>query len=114
MSVKHVIEYHNKMFEQYKELKETLEALEIQVTEDTAQAQLNNIENIKKMAEQVKANYDRISYIVFLLNQPNKEKKAQRYNKAEQKRLEKISEDNRLSGVMKENKAILDKLGGIK
>lgn len=25
-----------------------------------------------------------------------------------------ISEDNRLSGVMKENKAILDKLGGIK
>lgn len=114
MSVKHVIEYHNKIFEQYKDLKNTLEALETQVTEDTAKIQLDNIENIKKMAEQVRANYERISYIVFLLNQPNREKKAQRYNKAEQKRLDKISEDNRLSGVMKENKAILDKLGGIK
>lgn len=114
MSVKHVIEYHNKIFEQYKDLKNTLETLETQVTEDTAKVQLDNIENIKKMAEQVRANYERISYIVFLLNQPNREKKAQRYNKSEQKRLERISEDNRLFGVMKENKAILDRLGGIK
>ena len=114
MSVKHVKEYYNKIFEQYKDLKTTLETLESQITEDTAQAQLSNIDNIKKMTEQVKANYERIAYIMFLLYQPNRDKKAQRYNKSEQKRLERISEDNRLSGVMKENKAILDKLGGIK
>lgn len=114
MSVKHVKEYYNKIFEQYKDLSTTLETLEGQITEDTAQAQLNNIDNIKKMVEQVKANYERIAYIIFLLNQPNRDNKAQRYNKTEQKRLSQISEDNRLSGVMKENKEILDKLGGIK
>lgn len=114
MSVKHVKEYYNKIFGQYKELKTTIETLESQITEDTAQAQLSNIENIKRMTEQVKANYERIAYIIFLLNQPNRDKKAQRYNKAEQKRLSQISKDNRLSGVVKENKEILDKLGGIK
>ena len=109
MAVKHVREYYERMVSDYVEMKKVLEELE-KISEENASNALNNIESIREQVKLLEANYKRLSYIMFLLNQPNKEKKKSRYFKREQKRLEAIPEKDRKEGVVEENSKIIENL----
>lgn len=113
MSVKHVKDYYLKIAEDYKEMRTTLDLLESVVTDSTASAALSNIENIRQQVNALKENYMRISYIVYLLNMPNKEEKKRKYIRQERKALDKIPEKDRLNGVLEEDKKVLDTLIGL-
>ena len=95
-------------------MNKTLEELEKCLTEDQASQAIKNIDIIRQQVAQLKENYLRLSYVIFLLNMPNKKEKQRKYVKQERKRVEAIPKEDRMMGVLKENKDILNLLKNIK
>ena len=113
MSKKHVEEYYAKMFSDYCEMKSVLEDLQSSLTEETASNYESQIIDIKNKVKLLEANYKRLSYIMFLLNMPNKKSKESRYRKSEHKKLESIPFRDRQESVEMENSDILKELKNI-
>lgn len=109
MSIKHVREYYERMVSDYVEMKRVLEEME-KLSEEKASIALSNIEQIREQVKILEANYKRLSYIMFLLNQPNKESKKQRYLNREKKKLDNIPVSDREEAVIEENTRILETL----
>ncbi len=109
MAIRHVREYYERMVSDYVEMKTVLEEME-KLSEDKASTALNNIEQIKHQVEILEANYKRLSYIMFLLNQPNKEKKKKRYFSQEKKKLDDIPYKDRKEAIIEENSAVIENL----
>lgn len=109
MAIRHVREYYERMVSDYVEMKTVLEEME-KLSEDKASTALNNIEQIKHQVEILEANYKRLSYIMFLLNQPNKEKKKKRYFNQEKKKLDDIPYKDRKESIIEENSAVIENL----
>lgn len=110
MSIKDVRDYHTRMTADYIELKETLEKLESEITEETSKEALNNISQLKKQAEHVQENYNRINYIMYLFDKPTRKSKHKKWENQNKKKLSKIPNKDRLSGVSDENKNNLSEL----
>ena len=109
MAIKHVREYYERMVSDYTEMKNVLSEME-KLSESGASNALNNIEHIKEQVKVLEANYKRLSYVMFLLNQPNKESKKSRYIKRENKKLNTIPINDRKEAVETENKQALETL----
>lgn len=109
MAIKHVRQYYERMVSDYTEMKHVLEEME-KLSEEKSEIALSNIDNIKEQVRILEANYKRLSYIMFLLNQPNKEKKKKRYFTQENKKLENIPIKDRQEGVETENNLIIENL----
>lgn len=109
MAIKHVRDYYERMVSDYVEMKHTLEEME-KLSEEKASVAINNIEQIREQVKVLEANYNRLSYIMFLLNQPNKEKKKSKYFKQEKKKLNKIPINDRKEAVIDENTKVLETL----
>ena len=105
MSVKHVIEYYKKMDKQRSDMLSMLELFGKQT--QTSMVDSEKYEQIKKMAETFNANYQRLSYIIYLLNQPNKKKKQQDYAKRNKKFLQTLDKKHSLDSVLNENSTVL-------
>lgn len=114
MSKKHVEEYYIKMASDYTEMKNVLQQLQDSVTEQNAGVYAMQISTIKEQVKLLEANYKRLSYIMFLLNMPNKKKKESGYEKREHKKLDSIPEEHREYAVEKENGDILENIKSIK
>lgn len=85
MAVKHVKDYFYTMLAQYCEEKENLKDFEEalakgQITED-------RLDDIKENFAAIEENFERIKYIVFLLNMPNRKEKRKKYEKMSKKDL---------------------------
>ncbi len=109
MAIKHVREYYERMVSDYVEMKRVLEEME-KLSEEKASIALSNIEQIREQVKILEANYKRLAYIMFLLNQPNKDSKKQRYLNREKKKLDNIPVSNREEAVIEENTRILETL----
>ena len=114
MSKRHVEEYYVKMASDYTEMKNVLQQLQDSVTEQNAGIYAMQISTIKEQVSLLEANYKRLSYIMFLLNMPNKKKKESGYVKREHKKLDSIPEEHREDAVEKENSDILGNIKSIK
>lgn len=73
MSVKHVKEYYDSIYQDYHEMVQTLKDMEEECNNGLVAPE--KVEQLKKMLEPIKMNCHRISYIMFLLNKPNKKEK---------------------------------------
>lgn len=109
MSIKHVREYYERMVSDYTEMKTVLKEME-KLSDSDASKALANIEVIREQVKVLEANYNRLSYIIFLLNQPNKETKKERYLQREQKRLNKIPVSDRQEAIETENVQVIETL----
>ena len=105
MSVKHVIEYYKKMDKQRSDMLSMLELFDRQM--QTSMVDSEKYEQIKKMAETFNTNYQRLSYIIYLLNQPNKKKKQQDYARRNRKFLQTLDKKHSLDSVLNENSTVL-------
>lgn len=114
MAVKDVNNYYNELLSQYLEMKEALKSLEEKATDESSAVLNNQIEMIRKEVDIIKTNYERIAYIMYLLNMPNKKSKKSGYSKAEQKRLNSLNKDNLLNGIKEENNKALNYLNNLK
>ena len=105
MSVKHVKQYYEQICDQYKEMLENIR--------DSEQDAMNNlvdidyVENLKKLIQPVKDNYERWSYMMFLLNQPERKQKIPAYKRRMEKFLKDIPKDKSADATLEENKTAI-------
>lgn len=108
MSKKHFDEYYLKVCKQYSEMMYAIREIE--------QQSINNImsperlDELKKSVEPLRNNYMTLSYVAFLLNQPNKSKKQKRYWNSEKKKYSSLDFKRSPQGVMKENSMVIENL----
>lgn len=101
MSVKHVEEYYNQICRQYQEMLDDIKDLEKECTEGIVEPE--RIDRLKEQIAPIKNNYERWSYMMFLLHQPNRKSKVKRYQKQNEKLLRSLSKDNSLNSILEEN-----------
>lgn len=73
MAKRHVIRYFLEVENNYVETMEVLK--ELQELANQGKVEESTYLNVEKDLEVIKANYERIAYIIFLLNKPNRAKK---------------------------------------
>lgn len=108
MSKRHVDEYFNTIANQYHEMLESLREIEEECNKGLMDP--DRLEQIKTMINPLKENYMRISYIMFLLNQPNREKKVKKYQEQNKKLLNNIPKKDRLEGIKEENQKTINNI----
>ena len=100
MSRKHVEDYFNKICDDYHEMIQTLKDMEEECNNGLVSP--DRVEQLKRMIEPIKLNYGRISYIMYLLNMPQRDKKKSSYERQHAKLV--FPKEYTLDGVRSENK----------
>lgn len=108
MAKRHLVEYYKKVCSQYQNMNDTLKKFENELQYNMVDPQI--IENAKKIIAPLKANYERISYIMFLLNQPNKESKKKRYVNQNKCKLNGLDKNNSIEKTLEENEDVIKNL----
>ena len=107
MSKKHVEDYYLKMVSDYTEMKEVLQEVQKAADLNPECYSVNYIHSIKEKVQLLESNYKRLSYIMFLLNMPNRKDKVDRYIKREHKKLDNIPEKDRRNSIEEENHEVI-------
>lgn len=105
MSIKHVKKYFDQIATDYTEMLDVVHELEEAVSENIVSQE--KLDETMKVVERLKENYMRWSYMMFLLNQPNKKDKKKSYQKRMEKELEKIPKKDRIDETLEENKTCI-------
>ena len=109
MAIRHVRDYYERMVSDYVEMKRVLEEME-KLSNEKASIALSNLDQIKEQVKILEANYKRLAYVMFLLDQPNRKSKKQRYLSREKKKLDNIPKKDRKEAIIEENSRILETL----
>lgn len=110
MAYKHIKEYYDKICEQYLEMKDEIRDFEIE-----AQNNIMEPERLDMIKEQIKPlmdNYERWSYMMYLLNLPVKKSKQKSYQERNKKFINNLNKNNSLQSVLEENKQVINKMKG--
>lgn len=111
MSVKDLKIYYNQVSEQYNEMVENLQELEEYAKTNIVEPE--RIDRVKETLQPIKDNYLTLSYIMFLLNKPNKKEKQKKYEKQNQKLLNSIPQENTKQGLLDKGEETLAELNKI-
>lgn len=107
MSRKHVIEYYKSVESQYFDLLNDAEDMQ-QAVKDKILSE-SQLEEFTKLIDKVKTNYTRLSYIMYLLDLPNKKSKENRNSKQYKKTKQIFNGLNATSeDIIEENKGTLN------
>ena len=109
MSVKAVRKYYDQICEQYHEMIELIHDLEKEAEQDLVEPE--RIERLKEQVAPIKQNYERWTYMMFLLNQPERNSKHEKYKRQNSRLLQNLDKQNDLDSVFEENKASLAQVG---
>ena len=109
MAARDVKEYYLKMQAQYYEMRGDLQDYE-QAFKDGHISE-EQLESVKEDIAAIQDNYERLRYIMYLLELPNRKRKQKRHN-SQNKRLVKYFKDKKIDAesVKLENKSLLDDL----
>lgn len=83
MAKRHVVEYFDKVANQYKDMLNELKDFEDECNKGLVEPE--RFDNFKKIIEPLKNNYMTWSYVMYLLNLPNREKKVKIVKRRENK-----------------------------
>ena len=75
MAKRHVIQYFLELENTYVEMQDTLK--ELQQLASEGKVEESAYLDVKKDIDAIKENYDRVAYILFLLNKPNRKSKEE-------------------------------------
>ena len=112
MSVKHVRAYYAEVCNQYKELRDELQ--EFQEYAGTHVVSPDTLDNLEKIMAPLMENYERWSYMMFLLNQPNKKAKKKKYEQRLEKFMKTLDKKNSFGGVKEENKQVIEEVHNLR
>ena len=107
MSIKHVKTYYHQQSNQYMQMLNTVK--ELQKMANNGEYSNEQLASIQQLIAKLKENMDRISYIVYLLQLPNRSKKEKKFREANKELEEAMSDFNDVS-VEEENSNILKEL----
>jgi hypothetical protein len=71
------------------------------------------LDNLKKMIEPLKNNYMTLSWIMYLLNQPNRDSKERAYQKRNKKFLDSLDKNFNKESIMKQNDEVIKSIGEV-
>ena len=110
MAVKHIKDYYLKVTNDYKEMLNELKEFEIDFQNKLVTPE--NLDRLKKIIEPIKNNFQILSYIIYLLNKPqrNDRNKQLKYEKQHKKDTQSIEDKYTQNGLIKQNKESLDML----
>ena len=111
MAVKHIKEYYEQVCEQYVQMNEELRDFQKEVENGLVEPE--RLENLKKMIEPLKNNYMTLSWIMYLLNQPNRDSKERAYQKRNRKFLESLDRNFNKESIMKQNDEVIKSIGEV-
>ena len=106
MSVKHIKDYYNEVANQYIELREELKDFSSLAEQNMFEPE--RIEKIKESIQPLMRNYEVLSYIMYLLNMPNRSNKEKGYEQRNKKLLSQIKPENTKKGILSQNSEVLD------
>lgn len=108
MSVKHIKEYYEEIAQQYKDMLNEIKDFEKEVEKKLIEPE--RLDKIKESIQPLMNNYQTLSYIMYLLQKPNKIDNQKVYDKRKQKFLSTINEKFTEEGLLKENKEVIKNL----
>lgn len=101
MSLKHVNRYYKQICEQYTEMINDIKDVEKEAERGLIEPE--RIERLKDQVAPIKQNYERWTYMMFLLHQPNRKEKIKKYQRQNAKLMSQLSKANSLEAVIDEN-----------
>lgn len=110
MAVRHVKAYIDEVNDQYNQMLGVLHELEDELSRHVVSPEV--VDRFKATMEPIKINRNRLEYIFYLLNKPNKKPKEKRYIQ-QNKKLIKALENGTKSDVLREGESTLNSLEGI-
>ena len=108
MAVKDVKAYYNEVANQYHEMTEELK--------DFTELAQNNmfppekLEQVEKIIQPLKNNYEMLSFVIFLLNKPNRKRKIKKYEQCQNGIIKNIEKCHTQAGVLETNREVLNEL----
>jgi uncharacterized protein YukE len=109
MSKKDVDKYYNTITEQYHEMLQDIKDFEKEASEGIVEPE--RVERLKEQIAPIKQNWERWTYMMFLLNQPERKSKHKGYQERNKKLLNTLSSNNSLTSVLEENDAARKTIG---
>jgi hypothetical protein len=105
MAIKHVKEYYENVCNQYIQMNEELRDFQKEIEEGLVEPE--RIDNLKAIIEPLKNNYMTLSWIMYLLNKPQRNSKEKAYQKRSKKLTESL--DNRFNqdGILNQNDDVI-------
>ena len=101
MAVKHIKEYYNQICNQYLDMLKEIKDFEEESKKGLIEPE--RLDKIKEDIEPMKNNYERWSYMMFLLNKPSRKSKHKKYEEQNKKFLKSIKDSNKIDAVLEEN-----------
>ena len=105
MSKKDVDRHYKKILEQYKELKQNLKDFEEEAKNGLFPPE--KMDEIRANIRPLMDNYERWSYMMFLLNQPAKKEKRNKYAKQNEKFLKSLNDNNSIENTLQAGKDVI-------
>ena len=112
MAVRHIKEYYGKVAQQYLDLLDELKDFEKLANEGMFEPE--KLDQIKENIKPLMTNYQTLSYIMFLLNMPNRKSKEKSYKNANKRKTSQIPNECTQEGVIQQNKDAIDSLNNLK
>lgn len=106
MSVRHIKDYYDEVANQYIELREELKEFSSLAEQNMFEPE--RIEKIKESIQPLMRNYEVLSYIMYLLNMPNRSSKEKGYEQRNKKLLAQIKPENTKDGVISQNSKVIN------
>lgn len=101
MSKKDVEQYYDTITEQYHEMMQDIKDFEKEAAEGLVEPE--RVDRLKEQIAPIKQNWERWTYMMFLLNQPQRKSKHKAYQERNKKLLSNLSSTNSLQAVLDEN-----------
>lgn len=108
MSKKDVERYYLQMSDQLHEMKENIKDFEELCKNGMVLPE--RVQQLEDMVKPFNSNFERLSYIMFLLNQPNKKEKVKKYERQIKKSKSKLNPENSTQAVLEENKQVIENI----
>ena len=108
MAVKHIEEYYKKICKDYLDFVNELEDFAKEAEKGMIEPE--RLEQIKQDAQPLMMNYERWSYMMFLLHMPNRKEKKKAYEIRNKKAIENLSKSNNLEACLGENQQALSQI----
>lgn len=108
MAIRHVRDYYNKVYKQYEAVLKNLE--EFQKEAEQGLVEPERLDALKKQIQPIIDNYMTLSYIIYLLDMPQRDSKKKKYIDMNSKKLDKIPKQFYSENILNKNNLVLEDL----
>lgn len=111
MSVKALEEHYNQVVDQYMEMLNDLKDMEKELADGLIDPEFMN--NLKANIAPIKQNYEWWSYVMYLLHEPQRIAKRNKYRRVMSKSIENLDPTESPEAILESNKAYLEPLKSV-